>query len=114
MGWITSYLGKGATQAQVPTYPEPDADSRPGARPRRPPAELSAGTLLERCDAPADLSQSYTGPGNLPNAKCRPRLLDDDAGAILLPQSAADALDLSELFRLLERAMAVPVLDDLF
>ncbi len=61
IGWITSYLGKGATQAQVPTHPEPDADSRPGARPRQPPAELPAGTLKERCDVPVDLPSSYTG-----------------------------------------------------
>src|SRR2546427_143833 len=64
IGWTNSYLGKGATQAQVPTHPEPDADSRPGARPRQPLAELPAGTLKERCDVPIDLTPSYTGlPG---------------------------------------------------
>src|SRR5215470_8805562 len=40
-------------------------------------------------------------------------LLDHDARAIALPQAVADALDLPELFRLLERTVRVAVLDDL-
>src|SRR5256712_11615315 len=70
IGRITSYLGKGATQAQVPTHPEPDADSRPGARPRQPPAELSTGTLLERCDAPVDLPNPTPGSRVIQSTKC--------------------------------------------
>src|SRR5437867_592217 len=41
-------------------------------------------------------------------------LLDHDPRAITLPQSVADAFDLPELFRLLERAVCVAILDDLF
>src|SRR5262249_37939610 len=41
-------------------------------------------------------------------------LLDHDPGAVTLPQAVADAFDLPELFRLLERAVRVAILDDLF
>src|SRR5437667_12368380 len=40
-------------------------------------------------------------------------LLDHDPRAIPLPQSVADAFDLPELFRLLERPVRIAVLDDL-
>src|SRR5438552_4435489 len=40
-------------------------------------------------------------------------LLDHDPRAIPLPQSVADAFDLPELFRLLERPVRTAVLDDL-
>src|SRR5438093_12427607 len=53
------------------------------------------------------------GSGELQSTKYRTPLLDDDPGAIALPQSAADAFDLAELFRLLERTVRVAVLDDL-
>src|SRR5262245_19163745 len=54
-------------------------------------------------------STKWTG---LPRTWTDP-LLDHDPGAVLLPQAVADAFDLPELFRLLERAVRGTILDDL-
>src|SRR5262249_60117122 len=53
--------------------------------------------------------QSYTRVACAPKHKVLPASFDDDARPVALPQSAADALDLPELFRFLERAVRVAI-----
>src|SRR6266849_158292 len=65
---------------------------------------------MERCDAPADFLFHRTKARAVAKAKV---LLGHDPLAIPLPDAVADAFDLADLIRLLERAVAVAVLHDL-
>src|SRR4029077_7669663 len=71
------------------------------------------GTLLERCYVPVDLANPTPGSVVIQSTNCRTPLLDHDPRAIPFPQSVADAFDLPELVRLLERPVRVAALDDL-
>src|SRR5439155_6652680 len=68
IGWITSYLGKAATRAQSHSL-EPDADSRLQGRSRQPPAELSTGTPLERCERSDRFAHIVPQPASRPKKK---------------------------------------------
>src|SRR5262249_17581629 len=92
-------------------HPEPDADSRPGARSRQPSAELSTGTPMERCCHSDRIALIVPPAFSLAKQKLG-SLLHDDTIAIALPEARADALDLAQILAALERPVLLAVVDD--
>ncbi len=109
IGWITSLSRRGPISGPGPAHLAPDADSRPEARSRRLRRNCRKGTLKEPVCAPTDFGVIVHEAA----AAEKHFSLHDDPPRVLLEHRLADAVDLLQILRLLERTVGIAVVDDL-